>query len=502
MSAHKISKSQYLKGLQCTKSLWLYRHRKDLAPEITPDKQALFDTGSAIGELAKQYFSKGVEVTNDYWDVQGAVEATKSYIKRGEASIFEATALHPIDGGYSRIDILKHVEGSDEWDLIEVKGSTSVKDYHYDDMAFQYHVFHAAGYKIRSCQMMLLDNTYIRNGEIDPKAIFKFEDITPHVLTKQAETEAVSGQLGYVLERKEEPKVSIGARCFTPFECDYRHYCWAHVPDYSVYDVFQKPKAEEIAKLYGLSLEKLPRDIWPSGNKALDLESYLNGQELVDAENIRAFLSQLQYPLYFLDYETLMPAIPLFDGTRPFQQIPFQYSVHIQQAPSSPLSHKEFLHQDQSDPRKAFVEKLVQDCGEEGTIIVYNQAFEIARNNELAADFPEYAESIKAINDRVIDLLVPFRNRWLYHPDQKGSASIKAVLPAFTDLSYDDLEISHGGEAMRQYGAFRSGSLDASFLAALWQDLSVYCEQDTYAMYELLKILKLKAQSSESYFSE
>lgn len=312
----------------------------------------------------------------------------------------------------------------------------------------------------------------------------------------------LAGQLGYVLERKEEPKVSIGARCFAPFECDYRPYCWAHVPDYSVYDVFQKPKAEEIAKLYGLSLEKLPRDVWPSGNKALDLESYLSGQALVDAENIRAFLGELQYPLYFLDYETLMPAIPLFEGTRPFQQIPFQYSVHVQQAPSSPLDHKGFLHQDQSDPRKAFVEKLIQDCGTHGTIIVYNQAFEIARNNELAADFPEYAESINAINDRVIDLLVPFRSRWLYHPNQKGSASIKAVLPAFTDLSYDDLEISHGGEAMRQYGAFMSGNLDASFWDALWGDLSAYCKQDTFAMVELLNVLMIKTKTSADHFAE
>jgi hypothetical protein len=232
------------------------------------------------------------------------------------------------------------------------------------------------------------------------------------------------------------------------------------------------------------------------------LESYLNGQDLVDAESIRDFLSELQYPLYFLDYETLMPAIPLFDGTRPFQQIPFQYSLHIQKAPSSPLVHKEFLHQDQSDPRKAFVEKLVQDCGTQGTIIVYNQAFEIARNNELAADFPEYAESIRSINNRVIDLLVPFRNRWLYHPNQKGSASIKAVLPAFTDLSYDDLDISHGGEAMRQYGAFMSGSLDASFWHALWEDLSVYCKQDTFAMVELLNVLMLKTQTSADHFAE
>ena len=138
----------------------------------------------------------------------------------------------------------------------------------------------------------------------------------------------------------------------------------------------------------------------------------------------------------------------------------------------------------------------------QGTIIVYNQAFEIARNNELAADFPEYAESIRSINDRVIDLLVPFRNRWLYHPNQKGSASIKAVLPAFTDLSYDDLEISHGGEAMRQYGAFMSGILDASFWDALWEDLSVYCKQDTFAMVELLNVLMLKTQTSSDHFAE
>lgn len=146
-----------LKGLQCGKALWLYRHRKDLAPEITPEKQALFDTGHEIGELAMRYFGEGVEVTNEYWDVMGAVEATEQYIKVGHDIIFEATAVHPVNGCYSRIDILKRVEGSDEWDLIEVKSSTQVKDYHIDDMSFQYHVFYGAGYRIRKCFMMVID---------------------------------------------------------------------------------------------------------------------------------------------------------------------------------------------------------------------------------------------------------------------------------------------------------------------------------------------------------
>lgn len=498
MTAHTISKSQYVKGLQCGKALWLYRHRKDLAPEITPEKQALFDTGHEIGELAMRYFGEGVEVTNEYWDVIGAIEATEQYIKAGHDIIFEATAVHPIDGGYSRIDILKRVDGSDEWDLIEVKSSTSVKDYHIDDMAFQYHVFYGAGYKIRKCFMMIINNEYVRNGEIDPQQLLRLEEISGHVFAKQGEVDAVAGQLGYILERKAEPEMPIGARCFKPFECDYKPYCWAHAPEYSVYDVFQKPRAEEIAKRYGLELEKLPDHIRPGGAKGLDVESYLNGETIVDHANISAFLRKIQYPLYFLDYETVMPAIPIFDGTRPFQQIPFQFSVHVQHSPGAELEHHEYLHKERTDPRRSFAEKLIDLCGSEGTVLVYNQAFEIARNNELARDFPEYAAAIEAINARVLDLLVPFKSRWLYHPNQNSSASIKAVLPAFTDLSYDDLEIGHGGEAMRQYGAFMSGDLNESLWPVLWNDLTEYCKQDTYAMAVLLDVLGKKINSESA----
>ncbi len=397
--------------------------------------------------------------------------------------------MHPIDGGYSRIDILKRVEGSDEWDLIEVKSSTSVKDYHLDDMAFQYHVFYGAGYKIRKCLMMVIDNSYARNGDIDPQALFRLEDISGEVFARQTEVQSVAGQLGYVLERKKEPDVSIGARCFAPFECDYRDHCWKHVPDYSVYNVFQKPKAEEISRKHGVSLEKLPTGIRPGGVKALDVESYLKAEPIIDRGNIKGFLDQLQYPLYFLDYETVNEAIPLFDGTRPYQQIPFQFSVHIQEAPGAELTHHEYLHKERSDPRKFFVERLVELCGNEGSVFVYNQAFEIARNNELAAEFPEHAAAIESINARIIDLLVPFKKRWLYKPEQKSSASIKAVLPAFTDLSYDGLEIANGSDAMLQYGSFLKGGLDGDDLPALWENLIEYCKQDTYAMVLLLDVL-------------
>ncbi len=203
----------------------------------------------------------------------------------------------------------------------------------------------------------------------------------------------------------------------------------------------------------------------------------MSGETIVDQGNIRGFLDQLQYPLYFLDYETVNQAIPPFDGTKPYQQIPFQFSVHIQEEPGAELTHHEYLHKEQSDPRRTFAEQLVELCGQEGSVIVYSQAFEIARNKELAAGFPEYAVAIEAINARIIDLLVPFKKRWLYSPEQKSSASIKAVLPAFTNLSYDDLEIANGSEAMLQYGSFLKGELANEGLPALWDGLTEYCRQ-------------------------
>ena len=489
----KISKSQYIKGLQCPKALWYYRNRKDLAPEIDAATQARFDTGHDIGELAKQYFEGGVEVTNDYWDVKGAIEATEQFVKDGKSVIYEATAAHPVDGTYSRIDILKRIEGTDEWELIEVKSSTSVKDTHINDMALQYHVFNGAGYKIRSCSMMVIDNSYERKGDIDPQQLLRLEDISSDVFAKQGEVEQVAGQLGYILDRKDEPEVSIGARCFSPYECDYRHHCWKDVPEVSVYDFFPVDKAEEIAAKHGYDLTKLPAGVKPSGKKATDLECWLNGQIIVDPASIRSFLKGLTWPLYFLDYETVGAAIPQFDGSRPYQQVPFQFSLHIEPEPGADLVHHEFLHRERSDPRPAFAAALVDLCGQEGSVIAYNKSFEVTCNTKLGEHLPEYADRLEAINERMIDLLVPFRSRWLYHPSQLSSASIKAVLPAFSGKSYSELDISGGGDASQLYLDFLMKKLPEGQHDSLWQNLSEYCKLDTLAMKILLDVLQEKA---------
>lgn len=493
MTAANLSKSQYIKGIQCPKNLWLYRNRKDLVPAIDAQKQALFDSGHEIGELAKQYLGGGVEVIQEYWDIEAAAEQTQKFIQEGHNTIYEATAINPEDGSYSKIDILHRLPGSNAWDLIEVKSSTSVKDYHIDDMSFQTRVFHKAGFQIGKCYMMVVNNTYVRQGDINPSELLRLEDITHLVLPKESFVADGIQQLNAVLAQDQEPDISIGAHCFAPFECDFRKYCWHGIPEYSFYDVFRKDKAEELAREYGSAdLVDLPEENYPGGTKAIDIKSYLSGNIHVQPDLIRTFVKDLHYPLYYLDYETVGSAIPVFGGTRPFQQLPFQFSLHVQERPSGDLRHIEFLHKERSDPRLPFVKALIEACGQDGSIVTYNRAFEAGCNNELAKYFPEYAQGLNAITARMIDLLVPFKSRWLYHPNQNGSASIKAVLPAFTDLSYENMDIGNGADASLQYSLFLAGKLSDDEANDLWSHLSTYCHQDTYAMKVLLDVLMSK----------
>jgi hypothetical protein len=210
----------------------------------------------------------------------------------------------------------------------------------------------------------------------------------------------------------------------------------------------------------------------------------------VNVPELQKFIGKLQYPLYYLDYETAMGVIPVYDGTRPLQQVPFQFSLHIQDQPGGPLRHHAYIHKDRGDPREAFAKELIKVCGDKGSVIVYFQEFEEGRNKELAADLPQYAAALNAISARMVDLFEPFTNRWLYSPDQKGSVSIKYVLDAFTPLNYKGMNIPNGGVAQERYMNFVNGvTTDAAELQQLWKDLDDYCALDTIAMVKLVDVL-------------
>lgn len=483
-----LSKSAYVKGLQCPKALWFSKNRKDLNSPIDDETKAKFEIGDEITNLARKYFVKGIKADDDYFDILKAVNSTKDLINQNHKVIFEATAIDKTDNSHARIDIFCKNQDSDSWDLIEVKSSTSAKDYHIDDMSFQFFVFSKAGFKINRCLLMIIDKEYILQGEIEAGKFFKFEDVTKEVLKKQNEVEAFKNNLLEVLTNKEEPKIEIGDKCFKPFDCDYQHHCWRKIPKYSIFNIYQNKKAEEIAKqIGGYDVKNIPQHLFPKTVKEIDIKCHQENKIHIEKEKIKNWLKKLQYPLYFLDYETIMPAIPIFDKTRPYQQIPFQFSLHVQEVKNGELKHFDYIHKEKSDPRVDFIKNLIEFCKNEGSVVVYNQSFEKSRNNELAKDFLEYAKDLEAINQRMIDLMEPFKNRLIYSPKQQSSYSIKYVLPAFTELNYEKMEIANGSQAMSAYLGFIQGKIIDE--EKLMKELFEYCKLDTYAMSELLRSL-------------
>ncbi len=486
----KLSKTDFTKGKQCPKALWLKYYQPELKPNFDDKARNILETGEEINELARSYFKGGVNAAIDeYFDIRKAEEFTKDLISKNHQIIFEATAIDGSDNSHARIDILQKNEGQKSWNLIEVKGSTSVKDYHIDDLSFQYHIFTKAGYKIDKCLLMLINNKYQLNGAINPQEFFKFEDISDKVLEKQNEIEAKKQELIETLNNQNQPNIKIGNKCFKPFDCEYKSYCWQNIPNYSIFNVATRKKIAEIIvdEIGSYEVNDIDVSNYEKGIKELDIICYQENKTHIDKEKLSEFVSDLKYPLYFLDYETFQLPIPIFQRVRPYQQIPFQFSLHIQEKPDQELSHFEFLHQEKSDPRKDFIQSLVNNCGDNGSIIVYYEPFEKSRNKELARDFPEYSKPLLNLNERIIDLMVPFKKKYIYSPKQESSNSIKKVLPAFTDLSYQNLEIKSGGDAMDIYADFIKGKINLD--QKLTKNLLEYCKLDTYAMVELLQTI-------------
>ncbi len=483
----KISKSQFIKGHQCPKALWLSLNRKDLKAPVTVAQQKLFDQGHEVGNLAKALFPEGLEIKAEYWEGEKAVQLTNSAIKSGKKIIFEATAAS-IDGLYARIDILKKV--GTQWDLIEVKSSTEVKNYHLWDLAAQRYAFEKAGYKIRKTYLMLINNEYIKKGEIEPAKLLKYEDITTETSDLQKAVKDLLPELLKVIKKRKEPSREIGDHCKSPFECEFKAYCWAHVPKYSVYNLIKGEQREELLAQGILHPRDIPEGLL-TGKKELDLKCAKSGKMHMDKGAIKDFLKTLKYPIYFLDYETIAPAVPLYDGTSPYKAVPFQFSCHVIRKKDSDLEHIEFLHDGSGDPRIPFIENLIKAVGKKGSIVAYNAPYEKMINDSLISQFPAYASDLKAINLRFIDLLIPFRSRAIYHPDMKGSASLKAVLPVFEPgLSYQSLELQDGATASIIYESICKGWIKGEEKERMVEALKEYCLVDTLGMVKLIEVLE------------
>ena len=481
-----LSKSLYIRALQCPKSLWLYKKRPEL--RVTADKEVLFERGYEVGDLAKKLFNGGVEIEFNPDDFKRMIEKTKELLEK-EKIIYEATFSK--NGIFAMADIL--VRDGDGWNMYEVKSSTSVKDYHIDDASIQWYAISNV-INLKKAFIVHINNEYERNGKLGIDKLFKIEDITDKVLEKQNEIPKKLKEIEKILSLNKEPEISIGSHCFNPFECDFTHYCWNNVPKISVFNLYNMSFDKKI-KLYNegiVNLEDVDENTL-NNIQQIQVKTYKEKSIHIEKEKIENFLNKLCFPINFLDFETFQEAIPRFNKQRPYEQIPFQYSLRILYEDGR-LKHKEFLANENQDPRIELVKNLLNDITENGTIFAYNKSFEIGVIKRLAKFAPEYEKKLIGLIDRFEDLIEPFRNLGVYHYNFNGSFSIKSVLPAlFPDdesLNYKNLGlIQNGGDAMDTFAKLRLID-DEKLKKQIKEDLLRYCKLDTFAMVKILGKLK------------
>jgi len=483
-----LSKSKYMSGLQCPKLLWTLMNQPETIREPDIGTQYIFAQGHLVGEYAKQLFPGGIDIPHD--NFMENIVATKKLLAERKP-LFEAGIL--FGRIYCRVDIL-NPGNLDQWDIVEIKSSTSVKDVHVHDVSFQKYCCEKAGIKIRACKLGFINNQYVKSDEIDPRELFILEDISSQVEETSESIEEQVTNLLDVISNKTCPGVSIGEHCLAPYECPLRVECWGFLPEDSIFDLRGgKTKQFSLYEQGILSIKDIPDDIPLSRQQQIQKECVMTGNVHVEKEEIRQFLNKLKYPHYYLDFETFGPAIPIYGGTRPYQDIPFQFSLHIVENDTSEPVHHSFLAEGRDDPRPQILSELQRLLGSEGSIISYNASFEEGVLKELVDAFPAYTNWLGGILLRMIDLLFPFTNFHYYNASQKDTASLKKVLPAITEKGYQEMAISTGMDASITYAKITYGNATEEEVTGVRADLIKYCKLDTEGMIwvvdELRKLL-------------
>lgn len=482
-----LSKRLVLQGLQCHKQLWLSKHNPELAAEPSEFNQSIIDQGNLVETYARQCYPDGHLIAMDRSDMQKAIALTQAAVKEGKNVIFQGTAAH--DGVTIRADILKRVNG--KWDLIEVKSSSKNKPEHQPDIAVQWYVLEGSGIKLNRAYLMIINTEYVRNGDLDLSQLFKMVDMTDAIQEVLPEMPRIVITLKEVMKQADCPVIDIGEHCEDPNACNFKGHCWADVPEYSVFNIARLSwkKKSALRSMGIMRVADVPDDFDLSDIQRLQVTVEKTSAIHIDRSTIRRLLSKLKEPLYFLDFETISPAIPPYDGLKPYQKLAFQFSLRIQDGGSS--KSVDFLGDGKEDPREDMARLLCENIGPEGSVLAYNAKFEGAILDSLAKDCPKYAAQLTSIRERIWDLMEPFDRRYYVHHRFNGSASIKFVLPALVSgKGYAGMGIKEGGAASVAYLKIMSGKLSDSQITNIRKDLIEYCGQDTESMMLILKVLQ------------
>lgn len=481
-----LSKSRFQSGRQCHKRLWLEVHRRDLI-RFDANSQARFDEGNRFGELSRELLGGGAVIDAGPLEAERAQAETQALLEQPVKQvprIFEAAFEH--DGVRVRADAL--LRGSVDDELVEVKSSTSVKDEYLWDCAVQSWVMRGAGLPLKKIRVGHVNNQFVLEREGDYQGLLHQEEVTGQVEPLIAEVPGIVRTLKAVVTG-EQPAIATGKHCSDPYPCPFIEHCKAQeppTPDYPVEILPYGGKLAEQLKAEGFhDLRDVPEERLSNEKHLRVWHASRSGTAIVSPE-LANTLEALPFPRCYLDYETIGPVVPRWVGTKPFQQVPFQFSCHIEQADGS-IAHKAFLDISGDAPMQGFVDALIEACGKDGPILVWNQSFEAGRTREMAALFPHKADALLALVARMVDLLPIYRD-FYYHPAQMGSWSIKKVLPTIApELDYSDLEVGDGSMAQEAWLEAVQPATEPARKEQLRVAMLKYCERDTWAMVKLAR---------------
>ena len=493
-SSPQLSKSRFIAGLQCLKRLYLECYHRELADPVEAGQQAVFDAGTSVGELARRRFPNGKLVAEQYFEHSQAEQTTLALLSDTSIPALYEPAF-TFQRIRTRVDILVRVDGP-IFDLVEVKSTTSAKDQHIPDVAIQLYALEGSGVTIRRAYLMHINNTYVyQGGNHDVEQLFSLTDVTEEARAYMDED--IPNNLALMwesLQLAETLDIETGPHCTTPYRCPFFGYCHQDKPEHPVRDLPRLRQGDyERLRVSGVrEIGSIPPDF--TGLSSLQSrvrDSVATGQSYV-GPNLASRLGEISFPASFLDFETLSLAVPIYAGTRPYQTIPFQWSLHVREADGK-LRHSAFLDDSPGDPRERFISGLLEALPSEGSIVVYS-SYETTVLKGLAQAFPQYAGRLLALCERVIDLLQIIRGNY-YHPEFHGSFSIKSVLPALVpDMSYADLDVPDGMAAAAAYARLVTGDAPEPEKAAIREALLAYCERDTLATVRVYEALLAEAR--------
>lgn len=498
----KLSKTNYLIYRDCGKNAWVKIHKPDIYKKypLSAFEEGIIETGNEVDALARNLFPDGIAV-NDRYDF----EFTKELIKEKRPVIYQP--VFETEKYQIACDIMVWNRITEKYDLYEVKASNNGEDktakdkLYAQDIGFQYVVLKDSGVPIGDLYLTRLNAEYVRSGDLDLNQLFTKENFTERVLEKE-DLIREEMRIAYdYLAQEEEPKGHC--QCITKGRnghCTTFDYSNPNIPKYSVHDIsrigLSKRKLEDLIDSGILDILDVPEDMKLSDKQLNQINVARSKIDIIDEGEIKNFLDTIEYPIAFFDYETFPSALPRFSGYSPYNQIPFQFSVHILDSPDGELRHEEFIYTENKNPDIYIIEALQKLIPDKGSVIVWYKSFEMSRNKELAKRNPKFENFLVNLNDRIVDLEDPFKNQLYVHHNFKGKTSIKYILPALVpELSYKELKIQEGGTASNTWNKIVIGEYFDEEVREQIKNLLKYCELDTLAMVKIFEVLKKVANS-------